>query len=90
MTCAQLQAAYEAFELTAKACNPQLPDQCFATANDPCCPVTVSNSQDAVNAFDEAVTSYQQQCTPDCSTRICPFTPSGDCAATGTATGICM
>jgi hypothetical protein len=90
MTCAQLKAAYEAFELTAKACDPQLPNQCFATADGPCCPVTVSSSQDAVNAFEDAVTSYQQQCTPECSNFICPSAPSGQCTATGTATGICM
>jgi hypothetical protein len=89
-TCALLQASYEAYEVTAKACNPQLPGQCMAAADDPCCPVTVGGNTSSVSDFDQAVSRYQLQCTVDCSMRLCELAPSGQCVATGTATGTCM
>jgi hypothetical protein len=89
-SCAELQASYEAYEAVAKACNPQLPNPCTATASDPCCPVTVGSSTSAVNDFDVAVARYQAECTADCSKRLCPPAPSGQCVTTGTARGTCM
>jgi hypothetical protein len=88
-TCTQLQAAYEAFELTAKACNPQLPSQCGATASDPCCPVTVGDSQSAVDDFNRAVARYLGQCMADCTKRLCQPAPSNLCIPAATGTGTC-
>jgi hypothetical protein len=90
LTCAALQASYEAYELTAKACNPQLPGQCTATTSDPCCPVTVGGNASAVDDFDQAVSRYEVQCTADCSRRLCQPAPSGQCVSVGTAQGTCM
>jgi len=89
LSCAQLEANYLMLEAAARACNPQLPNQCAATTNDPCCPVTVtvSNTQ-AVNDFDYAVMRYEAQCTADCSMRICQPAPSGHCDGTGSM-GVC-
>ena len=89
-TCPKLQAAYEALELTAKACDPQLPSQCASTASDPCCPVTVGMSQSAIDDFNQVVAGYEQQCTADCSKRLCQPAPSDQCVGTGTAAGTRM
>lgn len=89
LSCAQLKAQYQALEPAARACNPQLPDQCGATTNDPCCPVTVTESNtQAVADFDYAVMQYEAQCTADCSMRICQAAPSRQCDGTG-STGLC-
>jgi hypothetical protein len=90
MTCAALQEAYEAYELTAKGCSPQLPGQCTATSNDPCCPVTVGGNAIAVSDFEQAVSRYELGCTANCSIRLCQTAPSGQCVSTGTAQGTCM
>jgi hypothetical protein len=88
LSCAQLKARYQMLE-TARACNPQLPNQCGATTNDPCCPVTVTESNtQAVADFDYAVMQYEAQCTADCSMRICQSAPSLQCDGAG-STGLC-
>ncbi len=93
-SCLQLQAAYESYELTAQACDPQLPGQCASTASDPCCPVTVGSDPSAIDDFSLAVSRYVAECPPNCSIRHCQPAPSDQCAATGTGTGptggLCM
>jgi hypothetical protein len=83
-SCAQLKAAYEALQAPAQACNPQLPGQCGATTNGPCCPVTVSGTNgSAVDNFDQAVAAYVAQCNPDCSMVICQPAPTDQCDPLG-------
>jgi hypothetical protein len=92
MSCAQLKSVYEALQAPAQACNPQLTGQCSATTNGPCCPVTVTSSnQSAVNNFDQAVANYVTQCHPDCSMAICQPAPSNQCDPLGStpAQGLC-
>jgi hypothetical protein len=91
-SCSQLKAAYEALQGPAQACNPQLQAQCTASTNGPCCPVTVSASnQAAVDNFDQAVAAYVTACSPDCTMIICMPAPSDQCQPLpgGMAQGSC-
>ena len=71
--------------LVARACNPVADSaRCNATANGPCCPISVNvSSTQAVNDFDSIVAMYKAKCSPDCSKVICPQTPSNRCEAGG-------
>jgi hypothetical protein len=79
-SCAQLKAVYETLQGPAQGCNPQLTGQCAATTNGPCCPITVTASNgSAVDNFDQAVATYVEQCSPNCSMVICQPAPSNQC-----------
>jgi hypothetical protein len=84
LSCDELRALYEALEGRAQSCNPQLPAQCNATTDGPCCPLTVGTTdRAAIDDFDQAVAVYKTQCSPDCSKVICQPAPSNRCDALG-------
>jgi hypothetical protein len=84
LSCDELRALYESLQARAQSCDPQLPAECGATTNGPCCPVTVSaGNASAIDDFDQAVAEYKTQCSPDCSKVICQPTPSNRCDALG-------
>jgi hypothetical protein len=83
-SCDQLKAVYETLQGPAQSCDPQLPGQCSATTNGPCCPLTVTATNgSAVDNFDQAVAAYLAQCNPDCSMMICQPAPSDQCDPLG-------
>jgi hypothetical protein len=92
VSCATLLAHLETLQAQAQSCNPQLQDDCSATTDGPCCPVTVSTAdRGAVDDFDQAVAAYTSACTPDCARVICQPAPSNRCdpLALGTTLGRC-
>jgi hypothetical protein len=78
-------------QITAKGCNPQGANECAASVDGICCPITVSfENQQAVNDFQQAVLAYKAKCQVDCSTVICGGTPSNKCiAGAAPSTGSC-
>jgi hypothetical protein len=83
-SCDELKALYESLQARAQSCNPQLPAQCSATTNGPCCPVTVGAAdRSAIDDFDQAVSQYKTLCSPDCSKVICQPAPTNQCDALG-------
>lgn len=91
VSCDQQKVLVETLQAKAKACDPRFSNQCTATTNDPCCPITITSSNvQAVNDFDQAVATYKSECSPDCSREICQPAPSNVCdAPQGSTQGVC-
>jgi hypothetical protein len=89
-SCAQLKDQVETLQTAAKACDPALAGQCNGSAQGLCCAITVTAGNDpAVNAFEEAVVTYQAQCDAGCLLGHCPTVPSGICQGMQ-STGTCQ
>jgi hypothetical protein len=90
--CDMMEAMVNQLAAAAEACCPNCGQpQCTAAVQGVCCPVTISSttSQDAINNFETAVTAFQSQCSPKCSSKVCPPTPSKICIGSGMA-GSCQ
>jgi hypothetical protein len=91
--CAQMKLQLDSLGATARACNPNLSQQCSASTNGICCPISVSPGDPApVENYDHAVAAYIATCGPvDCTTTICSMNiPSNACdAPMGSVMGIC-
>jgi hypothetical protein len=74
-------------ELT--TCDPQMPNQCSAFTNGPCCPVTITPGTNTEN-YDQAVMAYKNQCMPQCG-MVCATMPTNTCVPFGDAgtSGVC-
>ena len=89
-SCDQLKNQAEALQPPAQSCNPSLQNQCSGVAQGICCPITVTAGNDtAVNAFQQSVDLYKNQCDASCLTPNCSTAPSLNCQATQPSQGIC-
>ena len=86
--CIQMLKALEPLRLDARACCATCGGlQCDVSAEDICCPISVTGKRLASAKFVEAVHSFKAQCHPACPATPCPLVPSGNCNG---ASGLCQ
>ena len=91
LSCDQLKAKVDSLQMTARACNPQLPTQCNGVTDGVCCAISVSTGHEAdVNNLEQAVMTYKQQCNPTCVGIMCQNAPSGMCIPLQGSQGLCQ
>ncbi len=82
-TCIQLLKALETLRQEARTCCATCGSlQCDVSAEDICCPISVTGKRLATAKFVEAVHSFKAQCHPACPASPCPLVPSGNCNPT--------
>ena len=86
--CIQLLKALEPLRTDARACCATCGSlQCDVSAEDVCCPISVTGKRLSSAKFVEAVQSFKAQCHPACPATPCPLVPSGNCNSTS---GLCQ
>jgi hypothetical protein len=78
--CIQLLKALEPLRAAARSCCSSCNSiQCDQSAEDVCCPISVTGKRLASATFIEAVQAFKAECHPACPATPCPQVPSGNC-----------